>query len=301
MKPRALGRKSLVCLVILLVAAIPMFFGACGSGMITPATGARQNSKVTVSSIVPNSGPLAGGTVVVINGSNFSSATSNIPPTVTFGGVAATQVSIINPLQVKAITPAHIAGAVTVQVTAPGGTSADLTNAFTYGTTTFSVSSVSPISGPADGGTTMTITGANFQSGASVTIGGLAASSVTVSSSTTIQATTPPHSSGSVSVTVTNTDGQSATLSSGFTFHSVDLTWSAPNSSPVSITGYNIYRALSSGGPFGRVNGLSPVSSTSYSDGTVLGATTYFYEVKSVDSSGTESAPEGPVPVTTGP
>ena len=76
------------------------------------------------------------------------------------------------------------------------------------------VSSISPTSGPTTGGTSVTITGTNFVSGATVAFGGTAATGVTVVSSTTITATTPPMAAGTVPVKVTNPDGSSATLSS---------------------------------------------------------------------------------------
>src|SRR5205085_3895571 len=78
-----------------------------------------------------------------------------------------------------------------------------------------SVSSIAPSSGPTAGGTSVTITGANFVSGATVQIGGAAATSVVFSNSTTITATTPAHAAGAVDVAVTNPDGQSGTLVSG--------------------------------------------------------------------------------------
>ena len=65
------------------------------------------------------------------------------------------------------------------------------------------VSSVSPNSGPAAGGTTVTITGANFAAGATVTFGGAAATNVVVVSGTQITATTPAGSAGAATVTVT--------------------------------------------------------------------------------------------------
>lgn len=297
----ALGRKSLVCIATLLALAVPVIFTACAGGLISPASGSKQSSSVALDSVLPNTAPPTGGTTVVINGANFSSPTQSTLPSVTFGGVAAIQVSMISPLQLRAVVPSHTSGTVSVRVTNPDGTSATLANGFTYGSTTFSLNSVSPISGPANGGTTITISGSNFQSGASVTLGGLAASSVTVSNSTTIQAATPTHSSGPVTVVVTNPNGHSATLPSGFTFHSVNLVWSAPASSPVTITGYNVYRALSSAGPFSRLNGSTTIADTSFNDGSVQGATTYFYEVRSVGSNGTESAAEGPAQTTVGP
>ena len=80
------------------------------------------------------------------------------------------------------------------------------------------VTSISPTSGTTSGGTSVTITGTGFLSGATVSIGGTAATSVTVVSSTSITATTPAHSAGTVNVVVTNTDSQSGTLNNGYTY-----------------------------------------------------------------------------------
>ncbi|MFL6213183.1 MAG: IPT/TIG domain-containing protein [Blastocatellia bacterium] len=80
------------------------------------------------------------------------------------------------------------------------------------------VSGVSPNSGPTAGGSSVTITGANFVSGATVSFGGTAATNVVISNATTITAATPAHAAGAVDVTVTNPDGQSGTLTGGFTY-----------------------------------------------------------------------------------
>jgi hypothetical protein len=82
-----------------------------------------------------------------------------------------------------------------------------------------SVISISPTSGRAAGGTSVKIAGTGFQSGATVTFGGNAATNVTIVSSNSITATTPPHATGTVNVTVTNPNGQSATLVSGYTYN----------------------------------------------------------------------------------
>jgi len=82
------------------------------------------------------------------------------------------------------------------------------------------VSSIAPVSGTTAGGTSVTITGTGFVSGTTVTLGGAAATAVTVVSATSITATTPAHAAGAVNVTVTNPDGQSGTLNSGFTYTS---------------------------------------------------------------------------------
>ena len=81
-----------------------------------------------------------------------------------------------------------------------------------------SVSGISPKSGPAVGGTLVTLTGANFRSGALVQFGNSMASSVRLLSPTQIQATTPPEESGTVTLTVQNPDGLSASLANAFTF-----------------------------------------------------------------------------------
>jgi phospholipase C len=74
-----------------------------------------------------------------------------------------------------------------------------------------SVTSISPKSGTSKGGTVVTISGTNFQSGATVTIGGSPLTKVTVHS-TSIQGTTPAHVAGSSDVIVTNPDGQKGAL-----------------------------------------------------------------------------------------
>jgi hypothetical protein len=164
----------------------------------------------TVSSVSPNSGSTAGGTAVTITGTNFASGA-----TVTFGGAAATNVAVVSSTQITATTPAGSAGAVVVTVTV-SGQSGSLTNGFTY-VVPPTVSSVSPNSGPAAGGTPVTITGTNFAPGATVTFGGAAATNVVVVSATQITATTPAGGAGAVTVTVT-VSGQSGSLTNGFTY-----------------------------------------------------------------------------------
>jgi hypothetical protein len=80
------------------------------------------------------------------------------------------------------------------------------------------VTTVSANSGSTAGGTTVTITGTGFLSGATVSVGGTAATNINVASANTITATTPSHAAGAVNVVVTNPDNQSGTLNNGFTF-----------------------------------------------------------------------------------
>ena len=78
------------------------------------------------------------------------------------------------------------------------------------------IASVSPATGTSAGGTSVTLTGSGFVTGATVTFGGTAATSVSVVSATSITAVTPAHAAGSVAVIVTNANGQSGTLNGGF-------------------------------------------------------------------------------------
>lgn len=72
------------------------------------------------------------------------------------------------------------------------------------------VTSVSPASGSASGGTAVTITGTNFTGASAVTFGGVAATGFTVNSATQITATAPA-GTGTVDIRVTTGGGTSAT------------------------------------------------------------------------------------------
>ena len=87
------------------------------------------------------------------------------------------------------------------------------------------VASITPNTGTTSGGTSVTIAGTGFLSGATVSFGGTPATGVTLASSTSITATTPAHAAGAVSVIVTNTDAQSNTLAGGYTY-------AAPHAAP---------------------------------------------------------------------
>ncbi len=76
---------------------------------------------------------------------------------------------------------------------------------------------VSPTSGSTAGGTTITITGSGFQTGLAVTLGG-ERQQVEVPNSTSILMTTTAHGPGPVEVIVANPNGQTATLSGGYSY-----------------------------------------------------------------------------------
>lgn len=80
----------------------------------------------TITSVAPASGPAAGGTDVVINGTNFGGVTA-----VTVGGVAATLVKVVSETKITCRTPAGTAGAKSVVVTDDSG-AVTLANGFTH-------------------------------------------------------------------------------------------------------------------------------------------------------------------------
>jgi uncharacterized protein YhjY with autotransporter beta-barrel domain len=73
------------------------------------------------------------------------------------------------------------------------------------------ITSVSPASGPATGGTAVTITGTGFTGVTALKFGAINGVGVTVVNSTNMTATSPAGSAGTVNVTVTATGGTSAT------------------------------------------------------------------------------------------
>jgi hypothetical protein len=181
----------------------------------------------TVTSVSPTSGTTAGGTTITINGTNFVSGA-----TVRVGSTSATGVTFLSATQVRANTPAGSAGVTSVQVTNPDTQSATLNSAFTYVAPAPTVTSVSPNTGTTLGGTTITINGTNFVSGATVRVAGTSATGVTFLSATQVRANTPAGTAGAASIQVTNPDTQSATLASAFTY--VTPTAPAPSLTTVS-------------------------------------------------------------------
>lgn len=137
-----------------------------------------------------------------------------------------------------------------------------------------SITSFTPTQGSASGGNNVAITGTNFQNGATVKFGGTAAVSVTVNSATSINATSPVHAAGAVSITVTNPDGQTATSPNTFTYlaPSPAISSVSPSSgsnaggTPITITGSNF------DSPTATIGGL-PVTITAATSTTISGTT----------------------------
>jgi len=173
-----------------------------------------------ITSVSPSTGSTSGGTNVTIKGSAFQSGA-----TVTFGGVAATNVNVVDSTTIVATTPLGPATEqlmVDVVVKNPDGSTATLHPGFTYSVPPLSVTSISPAVGVTSGGTVVTISGTGFTTAlnSAVTFGGVAATNVTIVDAVTIQVTAPAHAAGSVDVAVM-VGGLSVVKTGAFTYETV--------------------------------------------------------------------------------
>ncbi|MGW2403170.1 IPT/TIG domain-containing protein [Streptomyces sp. NPDC001739] len=179
----------------------------------------------TVLTVSPASGSVAGGTSVTVTGTNFSGASN-----VRFGANAAISFTVTSDTRITAIAPPGT-GTVQVTVTTPAGISSQfVTYAYTQVTGPV-LSSVSPASGPAAGGTTVTLTGSGLSNTTAVRFGSTVATSFTVVSDAQVTAVAPA-GSGAVQITVTTPGGTSNGVT--YTYGSVPVVSSvSPNQGPV--------------------------------------------------------------------
>jgi len=163
----------------------------------------------------PSSGPISGGTSVVLQGSGIAAGAG-----VRFGGSPAAVVASRD-TSVTVTTPAHAAGRVDVVVSNPDGRTATLAGGFGYVAprppVPPAVTRLAPTSGPAAGGTEVVLAGSGFAEGASVTFGG-APATVRASTPTSLTVTTPAQIAGRADVVVSNPDGQKWMVAGGYEF-----------------------------------------------------------------------------------
>ncbi|MEU6582437.1 IPT/TIG domain-containing protein [Nocardia sp. NPDC046763] len=176
----------------------------------------------TLSSISPATGPITGGTTVILTGTGFTGATA-----VFFGILPAASFTVNSDTQITAVTPPGL-GTVPVTVTTAAGTSSGL--AFTYVLAPILLFLI-PTVGPQAGGTTVTITGLGLSGVTGVKFGATPATSFTIVSDTQITAVTPA-GTGTVAVTATSTAGASNGLP--YTYLGIPaITSISPNTGPV--------------------------------------------------------------------
>lgn len=191
--------------------ALSAFAGCSKSSSSTPIPVAPPQP-IVIGSVTPALGPESGGTTITIAGSGFAST-----DTITVGGAAGTSITFVSSLQLECVTPIGTPGAADVVVSHALGGSQTLTGGFTYIAKPNPVS-LSAASGPQTGSTNLTLTGTDFQNGATVTVGGVAATGVTFGGSTSLSFTTASMTPqvGPVAIVVTNPDAQTGTLNGAF-------------------------------------------------------------------------------------
>jgi Calx-beta domain/PKD domain/IPT/TIG domain len=217
---------------------LPGAYGSASSVLPVEITDALTTA--FISQIAPPNGPAAGGTAVSISGGNFAA-----PCTLSFGGAAATSVTVASATSLTAVTPAHGAGTVDVAVTCGTAPAFTFKNGFTYTSAATALSGISPAFGSVAGGTLVRLTGSSFRSGCGVWLDGAAAHGVTLESPTAILASTPQHADGTVDVTL-RCGSDASKLAAAYTYTknddptasiaSIEPLFAAPGQ-PVTLTG----------------------------------------------------------------
>jgi Abnormal spindle-like microcephaly-assoc'd, ASPM-SPD-2-Hydin len=229
------------------------------SGLTTSSTIAAGASLAFNAVFAPTGAGAINGSVQVTTNGSPSSMTMNLTGT----GVAATRTLSANPTSLSF------------------GTQTVNTSSSQTSTLTNTGNSNVTISG-------LTTTGAGF-SASGVGNGTILTPGQTATLTVTFDPTTAGAVTGagvSVASNATNTPtavSLSGTGQAGSTQHSVMLSWDASISNGVS--GYNVYRATTSGGYSTTPLNASPVTTMAYTDSTVTSGDQYFYVVTAVDGS----------------
>ncbi len=245
-------------------------------GTLSPNTTADDfsYSAPNIREIVPNAGPPAGGTKISIRGNNFT-----VTSVVYFGTVRIDS-EFVSPEEIRLTTKASRPGATAVKVVNASGQSADHAGAIFTFTDGPLIESLNPSLGPTSGGTAVVIAGKNFSSDATITVGGVAVTSLNVNSDKIITFITPPSSAaGFAEVRVTTVKAQSP-VSSDSLFRYVAsapvILALAPDSGPtfggteVTILGAGF---LGASCPGSVMFGLVPAPSCTVVDGNKIIAT----------------------------
>ena len=182
---------------------------APGAGFTYQAT-----STPAVTALSPGSGIPSGGTLVIVEGSGFTGAT-----TVNFGSTPGTGLELLNDSSLSVVSPAGTGTVdVTVVTQGPDGTQHTSATAggdkFAYAANVApQLSGVFPSSGSVAGGTLVTLTGSALSGATQVLFGTTPATGLSVVSDTQVVVVSPRvPAPGSVQVTVTSANGTSPGL-----------------------------------------------------------------------------------------
>lgn len=179
-------------------------------GSVTDSAAYTYQAAPTITSYTNSSQTIGSLVNCVITGTHFDNFVD-----VLVNGLVCVIVGSPTSTSITFTPPALAAGSYNVQVQTLAGTVTAATP-ITYGTSTPTISSFNPTSGLTGGGLAVTLTGTNFTGATSVKFG-TAAASFSVTNSTTIAATSPAGTPGTVNISVT-TPGGTATSSGVFTY-----------------------------------------------------------------------------------
>jgi hypothetical protein len=115
------------------------------------------------------------------------------------------------------------------------------------GSTTLSLTSISPRYGGVGGATTVTLVGTNFTSNTVVQLGTATCINATLQSSTQLTCKSQAHAYGGVDVTVSNGDGTTGKIASGFLYYN-----------PIAITPTNVSLGVGTHQTFSQSGGVGP-------------------------------------------
>ncbi|WP_378944150.1 putative Ig domain-containing protein [Mesorhizobium sp. ANAO-SY3R2] len=139
---------------------------------------------------------------------------------------------------------------------------------------TVEITSISPSSGSATGGSTVTITGQNLGTMPTVRFGGVEATSYISISPTELVVTTPTHAAGAVDVSVVTLDG-STTSTGGFTYGALQKPVATSFTKTVPMIAASSITPVLSGDPadYITITGYQPVVGTLTASGTTINYT----------------------------
>ncbi|WP_148112804.1 IPT/TIG domain-containing protein, partial [Actinoplanes sp. ATCC 53533] len=208
------------------------------SGTDTATESYEYEPAPVIAEVSPTGGPIGGGGTLTITGMDLDDAT------VTIAGNSCT-VATNTSTEITCAIPAGAAGARDVVVNATLG-STTLTGGYTYAADP-AITSVSPTSGPAAGGNTVTINGTALAGATAVTIGGVACTIVTNTASV-ITCTAGTGTAGAEDVIVT-TPGGDDTETDGYTYVTApDISSLTVTSGPIAGGGTTIINGINLSG-----------------------------------------------------
>jgi P pilus assembly chaperone PapD len=224
-------------------------------------------------------------TPLVLAGGKTVNAKLTFAPTVT--GYVAGSTSIASNATNKTLTMTF-SGSGVADTRSIAATPASLS----FGNENLGHSNTLPVTLKNTGNSSVTLSGTTI-AGAGITTSAVAGTVIAPGQTATLDVTFDPKTAGIISGSVkvaSNATNSPATITVGGdgiapTTHSVELSWTASGSA--GIVGYNVYRAIGTGG-YGKLDS-SLVTGLKYTDVTVTAGTTYKYVVTAVDSLGLES------------